>query len=90
MDYLVKIIVNYNEHFLAVNGPRVCQSCLENNADTCTLNQNDEFCGRYSNFGKTHCGAAKVKAKDDLNGNVTVRFIRGCIDCSGELIILVT
>jgi len=68
-----------------VLGPAQCYKCLENDADTCTLQQDTQTCSTDSySLGETHCGSAKIKFRDALSGSINVSVIRGCIDCADK------
>ena len=81
----------YVMHFcfiLTAPGPAECSKCLENDADTCTLQQDTQTCSTDSHsLGETHCGSAKIKFRDVLSGSINVSVIRGCIDCAGGPVI---
>ena len=73
---------------LTAPGPAKCYKCLENDADTCTLQQDTQTCRDDSySLGETHCGSATIKFRDVLSGSINVSVIRGCINCAGGPVI---
>ena len=69
---------------LLASGPKECNLCLENNATSCSKNQETHTCATDpTTLGTTHCGSAVGRYRDS-KGNVVDGFIRGCINCEGK------
>jgi len=67
-----------------VSGQKQCQECLEDDAVSCTRDQDTQKCAEdtYS-LGTTHCGSAVIKYQDK-SGYVKEGVFRGCIDCGDK------
>jgi len=75
---------------LIVSGQKQCQECLEDDAVSCTRDQDTQKCAEdtYS-LGTTHCGSAVIKYQDK-SGYVKEGVFRGCIDCGGKYTFILT
>lgn len=67
-----------------VSGPVQCNVCLENDAASCSKNQQIQICATnpYS-LGTTHCGSAVGRYRDSRK-NIVYGFFRGCITCADK------
>ncbi|XP_078377825.1 putative skeletal organic matrix protein 2 [Oculina patagonica] len=66
--------------------PAICNECLGSDEASCSAQQkDDQFCATdRDSLGTTHCATAVGKYQDDISGNVSDVFFRGCFDCASK------